>query len=159
MFVPIFISVNLISTPLIGRIKRIDEKHVKSKHVVEKSKLKTVIDETKRAPHAYDLISQESLLYSFVVFVRPECNIDILSVRYDTTVSIPAQKSSFYIIKLYFLLIIKITCMSTLTTSEPIMFSKWLQVMRDMLNYRRDHFVLFLVLVVLRTYCFYVVLR
>ena len=56
-FLPIFIPVNLIAAPLIGRIKRIDEKHVKSKYVVEKSKLKTIIDVAKRAPHAYDLIS------------------------------------------------------------------------------------------------------
>ena len=74
---PVFGAIDLIAAPLIGRVERIDKKHVECEHVVEETKLEAVVDETERAPHAHDLVAQEALFHSIVVFVRPESNVNV----------------------------------------------------------------------------------
>ena len=47
--------------------------------------------QTKSAPDSYDFVAQELLFYFVLILVSPYSQVDVLRVRNDATIAVPAK--------------------------------------------------------------------
>ena len=87
-----FGPIDLVATPLHALVMSVNEKQVKSEHIVEQSELIAIIDQSKSAPHPDNLFTEKRFLNSRLVLMRPNSKIHVLRMRYNTTISVPPFK-------------------------------------------------------------------
>ena len=67
----------------------VDKKHVKSEQIIKHSELEAVIDQSQSSPHPHNLVTEKRFFNTCLVLMRPNSEVNVLSMRYNATISVP----------------------------------------------------------------------